>query len=276
VNLLGNSLFQGRRYEDARQAFTRALALKPEDVSFRLDLIRTLEAQGQLEGAATAAQRFLRDAPADPSLLAALGQIRLAQRRDDEGLSLLERALKADPGIYPQLNRAAESLLSRRAEAPATTLLRTVQQTNPGAAGVNYLLAQIAEGHGRVDEAIAAYRRELTIDTASFTSAVNLANLLKQRGDWGEAARYYRMAIAANAALKAPRFHLAEIVLREGGDLNEAIALCQKGIELPPRDRETLFGYFVLTNVYARLGDDERRDFYTRQGERLIAGLEKK
>lgn len=276
VNLLGKNLLRGGRYDDARQAFTRALALKPEDVNFRLDLIKTWEAQGQLDEAASTAQRFLRDAPMDTSLMAALGQIRLAQHRDGEGLSLLERALKADPGIYPQLTRAAESLLARGQEATAVALLRAVQRESPGATGVHYLLAQIAEGHGRVGEATDEYRRELSIDATGFTSAVNLANLLKQRGDWNEAARYYRMAIATNAALKMPRFHLAEIVLRQGGDLGEAIALCQQGIELPPRDRETLFGYFVLTNVYAAQGNDERRDFYTRQGERLIADLEKR
>jgi len=43
-----------------------------------------------------------------------------------------------------------------------------------------------------------------------------------------------------------------------------------------PRDRETLFGYFVLTNLYAALGNSARRDFYTREGEKLIAELEKK
>ena len=62
----------------------------------------------------------------------------------------------------------------------------------------------------------------------------------------------------------------AKIAQRE---LEQAVRLCLGGIDLPPRDRETLFGYFVLTNLYDALGNAERRDHYTRLGERLIATL---
>jgi tetratricopeptide (TPR) repeat protein len=205
-----------------------------------------------------------------------LGRIRLAQKRDQEGEKLLAKALELDPGIYPQLNQAAETLIARQAFAAARQLLQSVLAANPRAAGSNYLLGQIEEGQNRIEEAIAHYRRELEIVPGRFEAAVNLANLLKQGGDLTGAARCYRMAIEANGRLKMPRFHLAEIMLRQGGDLTEAVSLCLKGIELPPRDRETLFGYFVLTNLYAALGDPERRDFYTRAGEKLIAGLEKR
>ncbi len=155
-------------------------------------------------------------------------------------------------------------------------LLQGVLDVNPRAAGSHYLLGQIEEGRGRQAGAMEFYRRELEIDAKRFEAAVNLANLLKQGGDFEGASRYYRMAIEANAGLKLPRFHLAEILLRQGGNLNEAVALCLQGVELPPPDRDTLFGYFVLTNLYAALGDAERRNFYTQAGERLIAGLEKR
>ena len=127
-----------------------------------------------------------------------------------------------------------------------------------------------------LESAMAAYRRELEIDDRHYAAAVNLANLLKQAGRLDEAARYYRQAIVTNPALKMPRFHLAEIMLRQGSDLAGAVALCLQGIVIAPQDRETLFGYFVLTNLYAALGDSERRDFYTRQGEKLIVNLEKR
>ena len=85
------------------------------------------------------------------------------------------------------------------------------------------------------------------------------------------------MAIDANGELKLPRFHLAEIMLRQGRRPQRAPSRSAwRGSPLPPRDRDTLFGYFVLTNLYAALGNTERRDFYTPAGERLIAGLEKR
>lgn len=275
VNLEGNALLAGGRYAEALDAFRRGLALKPEDPNYRLDLLKTLEKMGKLEDAASAALRFLRDAPSDATLIAALGRIRLEQKRDEEGLQALQQALAADPGIYPRLNQAAEILIARQAFSGARQLLLGVLAATPRAAGSHYLLGQIAEGEGNAGAAMDFYRRELEIDAKRFEAAVNLANLLKQGGQLAEAARYYRMAIVANDKLKMPRFHLAEIMLRGGRDLDQAVALCLAGIELPPQDRDTLFGYFVLTNLYAALGNGERRDFYTRAGEKLIARLEK-
>jgi tetratricopeptide (TPR) repeat protein len=276
LNLLGNALFKGGRHREALDVFRRALLLKPEDPNYRLDLLKTLEKMGRYDDAAAEGQRFLRDAPGDPTLLAALGRIRLEQKQDSEALRLLQQALAADPGIYPRLNQAVEILIARRDFSGARRLLLGILAANPGAVGSHYLLGQIAEGQGQPAAAMDFYRRELEIDAGRYEAAVNLANLLKQGGDLAPAARYYRMAIAANAGLKLPRFHLAEIIMRQGGDLNEAVAICLPGVEMPPSDRETLFGYFVLTNLYAALGDAQHRDFYTRAGEKLIVGLEKR
>jgi arylsulfatase A-like enzyme/tetratricopeptide (TPR) repeat protein len=276
VDLEGNALFAGGNYAQALEAFRRSRILKPEDSNYRLDLVKTLLAMERYEEAANETERFLREVPNDASLMAMLGRIRLAQNRDQEGALLLERALAEEPGIYPQLNLAAESLIVRKAIKDARQLLQSILTVNPGAVGSNFLLGQIDEGQNRIEEAIAHYRRELEIVPDRFEAAVNAANLLKQGGALTEAARYYRMAIEANGNLKMPRFHLAEIMMRQGENLTEAISFCLKGIALPPPDRETLFGYFVLTNIYAALGDTKHRDFYTRAGEKLIAGLKKR
>ena len=276
VNLEGNALFAGGRFVEALAAFRRALALKPEDANNRLDLLETLEKLGRLEEAAAEAGRFLRDAPNDPELLAALGRVRLAQGGGSEGLRALRQAFAADPAIYPRLNEAAAKLIAADDFAAARELLDGVLAVVPSAAGSRYLLGLAAEGEGRKEEAAGHYRRELEIDPRRHEAAVSLANLLKQEGRLDEAARYYEAAVAGDPRLKMPRFHLAEILLRQGRDLPRAVGICLEGIALPPRDRETLFGYFVLTNLYNALGDNERRDFYTREGEKLIAELEKK
>jgi arylsulfatase A-like enzyme/Flp pilus assembly protein TadD len=276
VNLMGSAHYGRQRFPEALRAFRQALTLKPEDPFFRLDLLKTLQALGQFDVAAAETEHFLRAVPNDASLLATLGRIRLVQNRDEQGQRLLRQALQADAGIYPQLNHAAETLIARQAVPAAREILLEILRANPRATGSNYLLAQIEETQHRVQPAMDLYRRELEINPGKFEAAVNLANLLKQGGDLAEAARYYRMAIEVNGNLKLPRFHLAEIMLQQGRELPQAIELCLPGIDLPPQDRETLFGYFVLTNLYAALGDAERRDFYTRVGEKLIARLEKR
>ena len=69
---------------------------------------------------------------------------------------------------------------------------------------------------------------------------------------------------------------LANSYLEMGEEANyrEAITLCQKGIALEPQDKETLFGYFIITNLYSRLGDQQNLSLYTKRGEQLNLTLQ--
>ncbi len=272
-SLLGNVNLKRRRKQDALDSFRRALALKPDNNFLMINIVKTLAGVGEVEAAAAESLHFLKVFPDDPALLEQLGYIRLLQKRPDEALSLLKRALAIDPAASQVYNLTAEALILKGDHAAAEEILRRGLSENPKTRNTHYLMAQVQEALQRPAAAIDFYRKELEIDAAKYQAAVNLANLLKKGGDLTAAARYYRMAIDANAELKMPRFHLAEIMLKQGGNLIAAVSLCLEGIKLPPQDRDTLFGYFVLTNLYDALGNSERRDYYTRLGEKLIATL---
>lgn len=275
-SLLGNVNLKRQRQQEALACFRRALALKPDNNFLMLNIVKTLVGLGKVEDAAAENLRFLKSFADDPALLEQLGFIRLRQNRPAEALKILERATAIDPSSSQLVNLAGEALIMKGDHAAAEAILSRGIRENPKTRSTRYLLAQVQEALGRPAAAIDLYRQELEINPGKYQAAVNLANLLKKGGRLAEAAGYYRMAIDANDTLKMPRFHLAEIMLREGRGLDQAVSLCLGGIVLPPRDRDTLFGYFVLTNLYAALGDAERRDHYTRLGETLISELEKK
>lgn len=272
-SLMGNACLGLRRHAEALTAFRRALALKPDNNFLMLNILKTLSAMGDTETAASENLRFLQAFPGDAALLEEMGKIRLLQRRPDEALAALRQAIALDPAASQSFNMAGEALIAKKDYVAAEDMLQRGIRENEQAKNTHYLLAQVMEAVNRPDDAMGLYRKELELNPDKFEAAVNLANMLKQGGNLTEAARYYRMAIDANAKLKMPRFHLAEIMLKDGRDLDRAVTLCLEGIELPPRDRETLFGYFVLTNLYEVLGNAERRDHYTRLGEKLIAEL---
>jgi len=275
-SLLGNVNLKRQRKPQALASFRRALELKPDNNFLMLNIVKTLVGLGQVDEAAAENLRFLKSFPEDPALLEQLGYIRLRQNRPDEALKVLKQATVIDPASSQLVNLAGEALIMKNDYAAAEEVLSRGMRENPQTRNTRYLLAQVQEARQRPDEAIDLYRQELELNPEKFQAAVNLANLLKKGGRLAEAARFYRMAIEANAALKMPRFHLAEIMLQERRDLDQAVQLCLGGIDLPPRDRDTLFGYFVLTNLYDALGNGQRRDYYTRLGEKLISELEKK
>lgn len=274
-SLNGNvSLKLGRKGE-ALDSFRRALELKPDNLFLMLNIVQTLIGSGEAEAAAAESLRFLQAFPDEPTLLEKLGYVRLLQGRADEALEILGRAKELDPTAPQLANLTAEALIRKNDHAGAERVLQRALADNPRTRNSHYLMAQAQEALGRPAAALEHYRRELEINPDKYQAAVNLANLLKQRDELEEAARFYRQAIAAEPKLKVPRFHLAEILLRRGENLPEAVGLALAGVEMPPRDRDTLFGYFVLTNLYNALGDTARRDHYTRLGEQLIAELEK-
>jgi tetratricopeptide (TPR) repeat protein len=65
-------------------------------------------------------------------------------------------------------------------------------------------------------------------------------------------------------------FYLARIYLNQGQNLNEAIDLVNKGLELKPDKDNLPLGYFLLADLYNRLGDYARSEEYARQGQELL------
>ncbi len=273
---LGNALYALGRHAEALQANRRALQLKPDNNFVMLNILTVMTDMGDPGGAWQESERFLRAFPGDAALLESQGHIRFLQGRYDEAVALLRRAYTADPGAVQAYNLAGEALLRQGRHDAALETLRQGLRQNPQARNTHYLLAQVHEARGERAPAVENYRLELQGNPDKLEAAYNLANLLKQSGELAEAAEWYRKVVAAQPEMKRARFHLAEIMLQRGEDLPAAVRLCLEGIAVPPRDRDTLFGYYLLTNLYAALGDPANVQRFTREGEQLIAALERR
>ncbi len=76
-----------------------------------------------------------------------------------------------------------------------------------------------------------------------------------------------RRTIAAEPEFPLAYFHVARILLRRGTDYDEAVALAKKGIELRPAPAELPLGYFLLADLYNRLGMNALSDENARKGQ---------
>jgi two-component SAPR family response regulator len=61
-------------------------------------------------------------------------------------------------------------------------------------------------------------------------------------------------------------FMIANYLLEQSQDLDEAVSLCQQGIEVMPEEESVLLGYQILTRIYAKLGDEENYNLWLRRG----------
>ena len=210
--------------------------------------LRSLAALRLREGRAADAEPLLRRLlaahPKDPGGLVNLGiALRMLGRSSDAQASLDAAVSLPTPPV-----EAFDALGSLQAacgehESAAETFRRGVAQhptAAPTWANLGLALHRVAGGlsggarEERFDEAAAACRRAMELDSNDTSAWNNLGSIERDRGRAGEAAAAYRRAIEAAPRAAEPRTNLAG-VLRESGRTAEALAAAESAIVRSPQ-----------------------------------------
>ncbi len=77
------------------------------------------------------------------------------------------------------------------------------------------------------------------------------------------------MAKEIDAAFPLSYFYLARIYLDGGENLDEAVKMVKKGIDLRPDKADLPLGYFLLADLYNRLGNNALSAEYAQKGQEL-------
>ncbi|MEA3420520.1 MAG: tetratricopeptide repeat protein, partial [Acidobacteriota bacterium] len=91
-----------------------------------------------------------------------------------------------------------------------------------------------------------------------------------------EEIKWLDKTIEINPNFPLSYFYLARIYLNRGQKFREAISLVKKGIELKPEKKELPLGYFLLADIYNRLGDNDKSLEYAQKGENARTVSEKR
>jgi tetratricopeptide (TPR) repeat protein len=103
---------------------------------------------------------------------------------------------------------------------------------------------------GSPGEAIAAYRRALSLDPSHPDAHVNLGRLLHEAGDAAAAEPHYAAALAARPDDGIAAFNLG-VALEDIGRLPEALLAYQKAVRIDPRNAD---GHFNAATLAEKLG----------------------
>lgn len=101
------------------------------------------------------------------------------------------------PDAYVEARRAAD----RGDLETALRLCATVTEQQPLRAEAHLLTGQILEQQGRLEEALAAYRRTLYLDHTLYLASLAMAGILHRTGHSSDARRVYQRLLRALAAL---------------------------------------------------------------------------
>ncbi|HEX3356666.1 MAG TPA: tetratricopeptide repeat protein [Tepidisphaeraceae bacterium] len=179
VHQLVRQLISGSRFGEAEHVCRQVLAQKPDEETTR-NLLGSILIQTAImdacQGKFGAAEKKLMEAaqfkPNDPSVHNNLGGLRISQRRPEEAIGPLQRALELQPDYvdglsnlglaYLELSRPEESIaMYERAVKVAEGIL----PANPvEMATTRFMLGNACRMFGRLDEAIAEYRKTLKIN----------------------------------------------------------------------------------------------------------------
>jgi arylsulfatase A-like enzyme/predicted Zn-dependent protease len=270
-SLLGNLYYKEKRFPEALAAYRQVIRQKTNDNFAMVDLVNTLMAMKQLDQAEKEINAFRALFPKDATFLRLLGQVAEQRQRPDEALSWFKKALILDPKYAEVYVKMGEIYSQRRDLANAEKCLARAQEINPDLSKVAFIRAQVADASGDLELARKSYLRELEINENNVSAAFNLAQVCKKLGRTDEALRFFRMTTEIDPGFNLPFFIIARTHFENRRNLDEAIAMCRRGVAIQPADKNTPLGYFLLSDIYAYLGDEAKARENFALGERALA-----
>lgn len=218
-----------------------------------------------------------------------LAQAQAATGATDVAIKTLQRALSstaADSGTYREVLELM--VATYRAANRVPELLELLERDPHRSPSKLALLASLYEEGGRLDEALAAYRRALAVSPANTDVRLKLIHLLELRGDLDAAVTEYRQLVQTNPRNPEYVFRLADLYQKLGnpkagldelnrlgersksdpevlaatidfyermGESDKALSLLEKLVAQAPRDHQHLV---ALGERYFAAGDEKR------------------
>ncbi len=262
---------QGRMAE-AADAFREAHARRPLD-PFLVSRLATalISAQQPAE-----AERLLLAAeerhPDDPYIVFAHARVLEKTGRIAEAEAMYRRSVVLDPRSAPTHVRLAALALLRGDVATVEAELAAAVRLDPQVPEASLVTAQLLERQNRLEEAAQAYRDELSRSPRDLSAALSLGRLEGRLGRPAEQERVLRGAIRANPHSPGPYLVLGLTFLQREERYLEAVELAQLALEREPKGRELQLAYFLLADLYNRLGQPELEAEYARLGANVTVG----
>jgi arylsulfatase A-like enzyme/Tfp pilus assembly protein PilF len=240
--------------EKAVEDFKHALTLKPDYDLAVSNLAQAYRRMGNDDAALAGFERYLALDPKDPFVQYQMGEIWLDRGDLARAEGLFRRALEVDPSVVAARNALGVIALQRGDPATADRLIREALAAKPTLRLAHFNLALLAEGRGDISAAEREYIEELKQHPENYKSAFNLSRLYEQAGDRQGQIDALKQSIVSNPRFAEGHLFLAKAYLDSETNLDEAVRLALRGLDLAPKSEYAPLGHYVLADVYNRQG----------------------
>jgi len=267
---LGNIYYKQGNFKEAISYFEKALELKPDDTFVVLNIGLCYQRMREFDEAEKFVLDYLQKGFTDSQLYFMLGGMKFIQKKYDEAIPYYEKCLSINSESASAQNGLAAIYIIKEDLVQAEKHVNLALALNPKLSNVYFNLAQIREKQEKTLEAIEAYRKELQFSPKHFRACFNLSRLYRLSGQEEEELEYLKKTIEINPNFPLSYFYLGRIYLNRGQNFEEAISLVKKGIDLKPEKNDLPLGYFLLADLYNRLGKYSLSEECARKGKELV------
>ena len=228
----GDAALQADRTSEAIEAFSGALAFKPDSMLAHLQRAETYRRRGQAD--LTAAFRDAREAntldPTAPQPIELLGDVSGAMGHHTEAIDYYDKYLQLDDRGTRVLYKLALAYIRQGRPLQAIDPLRRAVSLDDRFAEAHYLLGLALRDRGNGDEALTELRRAVTLDPALIPAREELADLHLARGRTRDAIEQLE-AIAALEPSRPERAADVALTLSRSGQREAAVVFLRRATE---------------------------------------------
>jgi len=173
-------------------------------------------------------------------------------------LPYFEKAVEVQPKVDRSRFNLAACLIGLKQYDRAEPILLEVTKASPKWPLANFNLGLLYEEQGRLEEARAAYAREVATYPGEFKARFNLGKLLFKLGDRGGSLVEMREVVRTAPKLAEGYLFLARGLLYEDVPPGEVKAAVDAGLALAQTPELKAMAYFLLADVYNRLREPDK------------------
>ncbi len=133
----------------------------------------------------------------------------------------------------------------------------------------HFNMALLHEARGEISQAIQEYEKEKEISPFNHRPYFNLGLIFAKAKETDKAIAEFGECIAKNESYADAYVFLAKAYMESQRNLDEAIRLAIKGIDLNPSKRTAILAHFVRADLYNRQGKDKKSQQHVARAKEL-------
>ncbi|MGB9836335.1 MAG: sulfatase-like hydrolase/transferase [Candidatus Saccharicenans sp.] len=247
----------GRKGE-AKQIYDGLLKEDPNSVQALIGLANILLEEGRGEDVLTLCRKAISLDDRNTQAYTLMGEVHMARMEHEQARPYLEKAVEIQPKMTRNVLNLAVCLVGLKEYERAEKLLKGILKEYPKFPRVYYHLGLMYEEQGRLEEAVEAYSQEIENYPDHYRARFNLGKLLLKRGDLAGYLQQMKKVIEVAPGEAEGYLFYARGLLLKNENPTDILPFVNQGLTRAQTNELKALGYFLLADVYNRLGQAEQ------------------